>query len=60
MCIFGDSTIVPIGYIIPDDSVVVGRPCRVIRKLTREENFYYYPITTPTNFHLFITCHYFL
>ena len=33
-CIFGEGTIVPPGAEIPADSVVVGRPGRVIRKLT--------------------------
>lgn len=37
MCIFGEGTIIPEGYIIPDDSVVVGRPGKVIRKLTMED-----------------------
>lgn len=34
MCIFGEGTIIPSGAVIPDESVVVGRPGRVIRKLT--------------------------
>lgn len=34
MCIFGEGTIIPEGCIIPDGSVVVGRPGRIIRKLT--------------------------
>lgn len=33
-CIFGEGTIIEPGQIIPDDCVVVGRPGRVIRKLT--------------------------
>lgn len=36
-CIFGEGTIVPPGKVIPDESVVVGRPGRVIRKLTDED-----------------------
>ncbi|SMD10411.1 DapH/DapD/GlmU-related protein [Sporomusa malonica] len=37
MCIFGEGTIVPAGTMIPDESVVVGRPGRVIRKLTDKD-----------------------
>ncbi len=37
MCIFGEGTIIPPGAVIPDESVVVGRPGRVIRKLTPED-----------------------
>lgn len=37
MCIFGEGTIIPEGSIIPDESVVVGRPGRVIRKFTDED-----------------------
>ena len=37
MCIFGEGTLIPEGMIIPDESVVVGRPGRVIRKLTEED-----------------------
>ena len=33
-CIFGESTIVPENKIIPDHSVVLGRPAKIIRKLT--------------------------
>lgn len=33
-CIFGEGTIVPENSIIPDDSVVIGRPGRILRKLT--------------------------
>jgi carbonic anhydrase/acetyltransferase-like protein (isoleucine patch superfamily) len=33
-CIFGEATIVPENKVIPDNSVVLGRPGRVIRKLT--------------------------
>ena len=32
-CIFGEGTIVPENKIIPDHSVVVGRPAKIIRKL---------------------------
>jgi carbonic anhydrase/acetyltransferase-like protein (isoleucine patch superfamily) len=37
MCIFGEGTIIPEGHVIPAGSVVVGRPGRVIRSLTRED-----------------------
>ncbi len=37
MCIFGEGTIIPEGKIIPDGSVVVGRPGRIVRKLTEED-----------------------
>lgn len=37
MCIFGEGTIIPQGVVIPDESVVVGRPGRIIRKLTQED-----------------------
>ena len=37
MCIFGEGTIVPEGMEIPSGSVAVGRPARVIRKLTEED-----------------------
>jgi carbonic anhydrase/acetyltransferase-like protein (isoleucine patch superfamily) len=37
MCIFGEGTIIPEGVVIPDESVVVGRPGRIIRKLTEED-----------------------
>lgn len=37
MCIFGEGTIIPEGTVIPDESVVVGRPGRVIRKLTQQD-----------------------
>jgi carbonic anhydrase/acetyltransferase-like protein (isoleucine patch superfamily) len=37
MCIFGEGTIIPEGAIIPDESVVVGRPGRIIRKLTEDD-----------------------
>jgi carbonic anhydrase/acetyltransferase-like protein (isoleucine patch superfamily) len=36
-CIFGEGTLVTAGMEIPDNSVVVGRPARVIRKLTVED-----------------------
>jgi len=36
-CIFGEGTLVTEGMQIPDNSVVVGRPARVIRKLNRED-----------------------
>ncbi len=34
MCIFGEGTLIPKNMIIPDGSVVVGRPGRIIRKLS--------------------------
>ncbi len=37
MCIFGEGTVIPENRIIPDESVVVGRPGRVIRKLTDDD-----------------------
>lgn len=36
-CIFGEGTVVPSGKVIPDESVVVGRPGRVIRKLSEQD-----------------------
>lgn len=36
-CIFGEGTIVPPEKVIPEASVVVGRPGRVIRRLTDED-----------------------
>ncbi|NBG86929.1 carbonic anhydrase/acetyltransferase [Isachenkonia alkalipeptolytica] len=36
-CIFGEGTLVPEGMEIPEKSVVVGRPARVLRKLTGED-----------------------
>jgi carbonic anhydrase/acetyltransferase-like protein (isoleucine patch superfamily) len=36
-CIFGEGTIVPAGQVIPSESVVVGRPGRVIRRLTSQD-----------------------
>ena len=37
MSIFGEGTIVPENHVIPPRSVVVGRPARVIRKLTEDD-----------------------
>ncbi len=37
MCIFAEGTIIPEGCVIPDNSVVVGRPGRVIRTLTEDD-----------------------
>lgn len=37
-CIFGEGTIIPVNAEIPDESVVVGRPGRVIRKLSKEDH----------------------
>lgn len=37
MCIFGEGTIIPECTVIPDESVVVGRPGRIIRTLTIED-----------------------
>lgn len=37
-CIFGEGTIIPINAEIPDESVVVGRPGRVIRKLSKADH----------------------
>lgn len=37
MCIFGEGTIIPENYIIPDGSVVVGRPGKIIRKLSQDD-----------------------
>lgn len=37
LCLFGEGTILPAGKTIPDESVVVGRPGRVIRKLTVQD-----------------------
>lgn len=36
-CIFGEGTLVTAGMEIPENSVVVGRPARVIRRLTAED-----------------------
>lgn len=37
MCIFGEGTLIPEGMVIPDGSVVVGRPGRVIRSITEDD-----------------------
>ena len=37
MCIFGEGTIIQEGSVIPDGSVVLGRPGRIIRKLTEDD-----------------------
>lgn len=37
-CIFGEGTIIPENIEIPDESVVVGRPGRVIRKLSKADH----------------------
>lgn len=37
MCIFGEGTIIPENVIIPDGSVVVGRPYKIIRKITEDD-----------------------
>lgn len=37
MCIFGEGTLIPSGMTIPDGSVVVGRPGRIIRSLTEDD-----------------------
>ncbi len=37
MCIFGEGSLIPENTLIPDESVVVGRPARVIRKLTDQD-----------------------
>lgn len=34
MCIFGEGTLIPEGMVVPDGSVLVGRPGRIIRKLS--------------------------
>ena len=34
MCIFGEGTLIPEDFIVPEGSVVVGKPGRIIRKLT--------------------------
>lgn len=36
-CIFGEGTLVPRGMKIPSESVVIGRPARILRKLTPED-----------------------
>lgn len=37
MCITGEGTLIPPGKIIPDESVVIGRPAKIIRKLTKDD-----------------------
>lgn len=37
MCIFGEGTIIPEGCVIPDESVVIGRPGKIIRTLTEKD-----------------------
>ncbi len=37
MCIFGEGTLIPRNMVIPDGSVVVGRPGRIIRKITDDD-----------------------
>lgn len=37
MCIFGEGTIIPENTTIPDNSVVLGRPYRIIRKVTEDD-----------------------
>lgn len=37
MCIFGEGTLISKGMVIPSQSVVVGRPGRIIRKLTDQD-----------------------
>lgn len=37
MCIFGEGTIVPEGMVIPSESVVLGRPAKILRKLTTDD-----------------------
>lgn len=37
MCIFGEGTIIPEGKVIPDGCVVVGRPGRIVRRLTEND-----------------------
>ncbi|HZJ99631.1 MAG TPA: DapH/DapD/GlmU-related protein [Tissierellaceae bacterium] len=37
MCIFGEGTLIAEGMEIPDGSVVVGRPARIIRSLTEDD-----------------------
>lgn len=37
MCIFGEACLVPEGMVIPKESVVVGRPARIIRSLTEDD-----------------------
>lgn len=37
MCIFGEGTIIPEGMEVPSGSVVLGRPGRILRKLTEDD-----------------------
>lgn len=37
MCLFGEGTLVPKNMVIPDGSVVVGKPGRIIRKITPQD-----------------------
>lgn len=37
MCIFGEGTMIESNQVIPDGSVVVGRPGRIIRRLTEDD-----------------------
>jgi carbonic anhydrase/acetyltransferase-like protein (isoleucine patch superfamily) len=37
MCITGEGTLIPPGKIVPDESVVIGRPAKIIRRLTEED-----------------------
>lgn len=37
MCILGEGTIIPEGMVIPDKSVVLGRPARILRKLSDDD-----------------------
>lgn len=37
MCITGEGTLIPQGMTIPDESVVIGRPAKVIRRLTDDD-----------------------
>jgi carbonic anhydrase/acetyltransferase-like protein (isoleucine patch superfamily) len=37
MCITGEGTLVQPGKIIPDESVVIGRPAKIIRRLTEDD-----------------------
>ena len=36
-CIVGEGTLIPSGMVVPDESVVVGRPGRVLRRATAED-----------------------
>jgi carbonic anhydrase/acetyltransferase-like protein (isoleucine patch superfamily) len=36
-CITGEGTLIPTGMQVPDDSVLVGRPARILRKLTPKD-----------------------